>query len=520
MSSLKEGTTYSFDVVAINRVGGSVPNHEDVSTQKSITKGTITPYGVPTLVSATYYSIGDQNRFTANCIPGSLAFGSLLGLCSKANDTITIRGGTNNINNNKTYNVIDSDDTTFTQNNVSLNVNSNDSGKIFAINLDSETSILEIDNQEPLCLLEVFCYDTFGQVITELESSDGSGGKAYFSMDLTGVGKTLSSDFKLYRDNGNGVYTEYTDVVLDDGTTTLHWYQSTFSKYVVVQSFVYSVPGIPRSVTAIPFGSNTILLSWLPPLFNGNQPLTRYIVTVYDAFGVNMVKQVYAGAASTSPTAPRKIMIGGLDNDNEYTLSVAASNEEGVGEESTPYQLVHVFEGEVPCILSGSMILTPRGNVEIDKLRTGDRITDSNGLPKVITNILCSPCAWNSLYRIRANSFGEHGELVLSHGHRFYEPIRGKWFHIECYYKYYGRLEGTVEPHESREGVAIVYHLQLEDYSLDSVIANGVRCESWDGYMNTEDRAWIFSHNDELGCIPVHRMKVFVPRKQLVQLNF
>jgi hypothetical protein len=109
-----------------------------------------------------------------------------------------------------------------------------------------------------------------------------------------------------------------------------------------------TVPGAPTGVTAVPAESQATV-SFTPPAFNGGAPITGYTVTASPG-----------GRTASGTQSP--IVVTGLTNDQEYTFTVTATNEAGVGppsaasdpvtpvEPGRPHPSAPVFPGPRPAV--------------------------------------------------------------------------------------------------------------------------------------------------------------------------
>jgi hypothetical protein len=83
-----------------------------------------------------------------------------------------------------------------------------------------------------------------------------------------------------------------------------------------------TVPGQPTIKTAVP-GNGTVTLSWTPPTSNGGSPITKYVVIV----SIDGVSQGWHNFNSTASTQ----VVSGLSNGTTYTFQVMAQNAIGLG---------------------------------------------------------------------------------------------------------------------------------------------------------------------------------------------
>jgi len=146
-----------------------------------------------------------------------------------------------------------------------------------------------------------------------------------------------------------------------------------------------------------------------------------------------------------------------------------------------------------PCLLEGTLILTPYGEILIENIKVGDIvITADNRKVKVLSkynNIIVSN---SELYVIKKNIAGigiPNRDLYLSGGHLV--KINNKYIH-----PFHNKTK-LIEKCEGMRKLSF-YHLELENYLTDFLIANGIEVES---YGKLENIIWDCSHEEECKLI-------------------
>jgi hypothetical protein len=134
---------------------------------------------------------------------------------------------------------------------------------------------------------------------------------------------------------------------------------------------------------------------------------------------------------------------------------------------------------DIACFAAGTLIATPRGDVAVEHLVTGDQVLTQAGVARRVVwlghrRIACSkhpkPAdVWP--VRVRAGSFGEampHRELFLSPDHAvFAESVLIPVKHL---------INGATIVQEPRDTVTY-WHVELDRHDL--ILAEGLPCESW-----------------------------------------
>ena len=101
---------------------------------------------------------------------------------------------------------------------------------------------------------------------------------------------------------------------------------------------IKTVPTSPTNITVTP-GPGTAIISWEPPEFNGNTPITGYRVICHPH---NKMPNITGSAART-------LTISELKNSTEYTFTVVAINEIG---ESNTFSITPLPIPNTPCVFA------------------------------------------------------------------------------------------------------------------------------------------------------------------------
>jgi Fibronectin type III domain len=110
---------------------------------------------------------------------------------------------------------------------------------------------------------------------------------------------------------------------------------------------VTTVPNAPTAVTPSRAGSSAALVTFSPPEDDGGSGITLYTVRAEATGGGDA--QARTGTGQNSP-----IMVGNLQNGNEYTFTVRATNANGDSELSEPATLVIGSAPSAPLAVSAS----------------------------------------------------------------------------------------------------------------------------------------------------------------------
>ncbi|TDQ40391.1 S-layer homology domain-containing protein [Aureibacillus halotolerans] len=133
-----------------------------------------------------------------------------------------------------------------------------------------------------------------------------------------------------------------------------------------------SVPESPRNVTAEP-GNGQATVTFDPPLFDGNQPITSYEVTTYPG--------EHTTVGTESP-----MTVGGLTNGESYTFTVRASNSAGSSAESS------ASDSTIPFAETMTVTLDAQGgSVDYDELTKQYGATYGQGSDGVTVEALPNP---------------------------------------------------------------------------------------------------------------------------------
>lgn len=138
---------------------------------------------------------------------------------------------------------------------------------------------------------------------------------------------------------------------------------------------------------------------------------------------------------------------------------------------------------EGACVVRGTLIRTPSGEIAIEELKQGDEVITGDGRITKIKSInhwsLVSKSERHLPRRVPANYFGKglpHTDLFIHQDHAI--KVNNKWVHVNHYVPEFERMT------EMRG--CEYFHIQLEDYMEDTYIANGLIVEPWDGRTPVE----------------------------------
>ena len=204
------------------------------------------------------------------------------------------------------------------------------------------------------------------------------------------------------------------------------------------------------------------------PIKTNNGNLADYSTALVAYFGELTTNELYvyyrmnAGTSNTATTST-------------YTLPTGQNSQSDATPVATDNTLLYTFTspaGGINCLLQGTKVLTPNGEVNIENLNVGDEVMTSNNEVRKITEITKNTIiSGDSLYKINKNSIQENmpsEDLYLSGGHAI--KVDGKLFH-----PFHNKVSFT----EKCEipSFCNFYHLRLEKPE-DMFYANGVEVES------------------------------------------
>jgi hypothetical protein len=135
-------------------------------------------------------------------------------------------------------------------------------------------------------------------------------------------------------------------------------------------------------------------------------------------------------------------------------------------------------KGPIPCLTKDTMILTPIGYINIQKLRKSDYVITDDLRKVKIKNILVTyskGSIQNSPYIIHKNSIGKNYPpctFKVSPSHLI--KYKDKWIHPR---------DSKMFKQDLSESIIKYYHIELENYETDNLVINdGAIVESFGGY--------------------------------------
>ena len=132
-----------------------------------------------------------------------------------------------------------------------------------------------------------------------------------------------------------------------------------------------------------------------------------------------------------------------------------------------------IAANDVPCLLKGTEILTTEGYKLIELITTDDiLVTHDNRLTKVIQNKMFNAIGNLNTYPyvIQSGKYNAYKDLFISGGHAIL---------IDNYFVSAYHLDLSQDTNFS---LIEYYCLETEDFYKDTIIANGVVVETWDGF--------------------------------------
>ena len=172
---------------------------------------------------------------------------------------------------------------------------------------------------------------------------------------------------------------------------------------------------------------------------------------------------------------------------NNYAVLKIQGDSTGGTDTSTPTGVTALNSPTtIWCLLKGTKILTPTGEVFIEDIKIGDVVlTADNREVKVTNTYLNMANSDEHLYVIRKDivSVGVPNEdLFLSGGHLV--KINGKYYHP------FHDKTNLIEKYTEESKIITFYHLVLENYLTDFLVANGLQVESCGDNNNPEHTTW------------------------------
>jgi hypothetical protein len=146
----------------------------------------------------------------------------------------------------------------------------------------------------------------------------------------------------------------------------------------------------------------------------------------------------------------------------------------------------------VSCLLEGTLIKTPNGLTPIEKIKTGDYVTNQNGVSVRIKRMTKSRNQYNytslsnaSVFKIASGNMGSTSNLYVSKHHKI-KQSDGSF--VKAY-----KLNLPIATKSEicdRLGNYILYNIQLENHKENNLVVNGgCIVESWNGLNDTRTKS-------------------------------
>ena len=141
--------------------------------------------------------------------------------------------------------------------------------------------------------------------------------------------------------------------------------------------------------------------------------------------------------------------------------------------------LNNVVTSSIPCILKGTKVSTPDGYKLVEDIESGDKIVTHDGrIIDVIKNQLfrCINGGENIPYKILKGTYGAFEDLYISGEHSILVDNE----FIVC-----SKIKDINQSIEEEYNLGLIldyYAINTDDYSKDTIIANGVNVETWAGW--------------------------------------
>jgi hypothetical protein len=137
------------------------------------------------------------------------------------------------------------------------------------------------------------------------------------------------------------------------------------------------------------------------------------------------------------------------------------------------------------CLLKGTKILTPNGEILIENLSINDIVlTSDNREVKIIDIYNTLASSEDNLYVIHKDTISKeipNEDLFFSGGHRV--KIHGKFYHP------FHNKTNLIQKCDDTKLIQF-YHIKLENYLTDFLVANGLEVESLGDVENPEHTTW------------------------------
>jgi hypothetical protein len=150
-----------------------------------------------------------------------------------------------------------------------------------------------------------------------------------------------------------------------------------------------------------------------------------------------------------------------------------------------PALYVSATPASLVCLLKGTKILTPAGEILIENLKINDTVLTADNREVKITDIYSSlTSSENNLYVIRKDIISRdvpNEDLFVSGGHRV--KIHDKFYH-----PFHNKTNLIEKCNENK--LVQFYHIKLENYLTDFLVANGVTVESLGDRKNPQHTRW------------------------------
>lgn len=219
-------------------------------------------------------------------------------------------------------------------------------------------------------------------------------------------------------------------------------------------------------------------------MFNSVDPLySLYTLNRINNFvpagATNLNFQLYVPPSSTSLSQlannavnpPQNVNLA-TSSSNYPTLNPPSSYEFAVNNTSG---LMLIAPSDIPCLLTGTKILTPTGYKLIEDLNVDDTVlTHDNREVKIIEVSKHTALGSDNTYPhiVRKGTYGAFEDLYLSRGHSIL---------VENIFYHAFKLNLEVQT----DNILYTYHcLKLENFLTDTLVANGVVVECWSGWTS------------------------------------
>jgi hypothetical protein len=292
-----------------------------------------------------------------------------------------------------------------------------------------------------------FCYST-GKII-------GLGAGGIVGANDNGIQKQCMST--------NGVWNSSALQYLNNGSR-LTWlnpiFNSTMTPFLLYPFQYYTYPRINVSITTNNLPFSTLSISGIPSIFEINSiaMINNSNPELYSFISLRQSTTIIDFASNTPP--------------GQYNIVILSS--------TTPsYKKYNITQlnasiSQLPCFSGGTYILTPSGEVLVEKLNAGDLITINGNNVRIL-----------DIFKRNINTLCEADYPVLIPKNFFATNVPSRDTYMSGWHAILWN-NSWVQPIRNKNMCKTVpvddisyYHIETPIYHVDNILANNMPCESW-----------------------------------------